>query len=278
MIFYSAEARGYQLMIVLVMLSTLALLAAVERAGTRWWVAYAPARAPPPTRTTRASSRLAAQLAVGAVGAPGSAPRRAARHRRRRRRVPAVAAGVRRRSQHARQPDHVRLQPGHAVHAPARDRALVGRLSVPQPTSELRDLPGVVGLSLEALGLAIGVAGAAAAVAARRPAPGSPASTARARARRRDGARGAARRASGAAVGTNLLAARNLAVSWPWFALLLAAVLVAAGPRLGLVAAALVIAGFTIGGVEDDRGTLPAPGLRGARPRSSTARRDRATA
>lgn len=41
MVFYSAEARGYQLMVVLVLLSTLALLKAVDRGGGRWWVAYA---------------------------------------------------------------------------------------------------------------------------------------------------------------------------------------------------------------------------------------------
>ena len=43
MIFYSTEARGYELMIVLVMLSTLALLAGVDDGRARWWVAYAAA-------------------------------------------------------------------------------------------------------------------------------------------------------------------------------------------------------------------------------------------
>src|SRR5439155_1296281 len=41
MIFYSTEARGYEVMVVLVMLSTLALLAALESGRARWWVAYA---------------------------------------------------------------------------------------------------------------------------------------------------------------------------------------------------------------------------------------------
>ena len=41
MIFYSAEARGYELMVVLVLLSTLALLAAIDGRRTLWWVAYA---------------------------------------------------------------------------------------------------------------------------------------------------------------------------------------------------------------------------------------------
>ena len=41
MIYYSTEARGYELMIVLVILSTLALLAGVDDGRARWWVAYA---------------------------------------------------------------------------------------------------------------------------------------------------------------------------------------------------------------------------------------------
>jgi 4-amino-4-deoxy-L-arabinose transferase-like glycosyltransferase len=40
MIFYSAEARGYGLMMALVLVSTLALLLAVDRGQRRWWVLY----------------------------------------------------------------------------------------------------------------------------------------------------------------------------------------------------------------------------------------------
>ena len=40
MIYYSTEARGYELMVVLVILSTLALLAGVDDGRARWWVAY----------------------------------------------------------------------------------------------------------------------------------------------------------------------------------------------------------------------------------------------
>jgi len=40
MIFYSAEARGYGVLMALVLLSTLALLLAVEDGRRRWWVAY----------------------------------------------------------------------------------------------------------------------------------------------------------------------------------------------------------------------------------------------
>jgi hypothetical protein len=41
LIFYSAEARGYALAVVLVILSTLALLAALADRRVRWWVADA---------------------------------------------------------------------------------------------------------------------------------------------------------------------------------------------------------------------------------------------
>jgi len=40
MVYYSAEARGYGLMMFLLLCSTLAMLLAVERGGARWWVAY----------------------------------------------------------------------------------------------------------------------------------------------------------------------------------------------------------------------------------------------
>lgn len=41
MIFYSAEARGYGVMMALVLLSTLSLLLAIDRGRRGWWVAYA---------------------------------------------------------------------------------------------------------------------------------------------------------------------------------------------------------------------------------------------
>ena len=40
MVYYSAEARGYELMVVLVLLSTLTMLAAVDSGRARWWVLY----------------------------------------------------------------------------------------------------------------------------------------------------------------------------------------------------------------------------------------------
>ena len=62
MIFYSTEARGYELMVVLVMLSTLALLAAVDDRRARWWVAYAAASCAAVYTHYTAVFALAAQL------------------------------------------------------------------------------------------------------------------------------------------------------------------------------------------------------------------------
>ena len=49
------------------------------------------------------------------------------------------------------------------------------------------------------------------------------------------------------ALGTNLLGARNLNASWPGLALSMGALAAAAGPLLGAVSAALLIAGFAVG-------------------------------
>jgi hypothetical protein len=129
----------------------------------------------------------------------------------------------------------------------------------PQPTSELRDLPGVPGLTLQALGLALALIAMAAACARR--GLGSWLAGADRRLVLVIGMALAAPlgELAASAVGTNLLAARNLAVSWPWFALLLATVLVAAGPRLGVLAAGLVIAGFALGAAKmtEDRFQRP---------------------
>ncbi len=77
LIFYSAEARGYELMIALVLVSTLALLRAVEqRADALVGRATRSRRAPPYTRTTRRVRCSPAQLGVAAVGASGRPPRR----------------------------------------------------------------------------------------------------------------------------------------------------------------------------------------------------------
>jgi hypothetical protein len=108
------------------------------------------------------------------------------------------------------------------------------------PVSRIRDLPGIPGLLLIGLGLALALAGhlrglrgrlhldrrvALVVVLALSVPIGE---------------------AIASAVGSNLLGTRNLAASWPAFALCLAAFLVSAGRRLGVVAAALVIGAFAL--------------------------------
>jgi hypothetical protein len=66
------------------------------------------------------------------------------------------------------------------------------------------------------------------------------------------------------AFGTNLFGVRYFAVSWPGLAVLLAAMLVAAGPRLGLVAAALAVACFAIGAAKLPEAGFARPDYRGA--------------
>ena len=79
------------------------------------------------------------------------------------------------------------------------------------------------------------------------------------------------------AVGSNLFGTRNLAASWPAFALCLAALLVAAGPRLGIAAAALAIGAFAVGGIKLLDPDFRRRGLRRRWWRTSTARASRAT-
>ena len=250
MIFYSTEARAYQLMAVLVVLSTLALLTAVERGGTRWWVAYAACASLAAYAHYTSAFALAIQLAWVVSAHP--AARRPA--------LLATAAAVvaylpwvPSLLDDLDMPDS-RIMSDLSPVTPHTVRLAVEHWSVGypyvQPGSELRDLPGIPGLALQALGLLVAIA-AVAAAAARRGV--------------RAWAGGADRRlllvivmAIGiplaellcTPLGTNMLTARNLAVAWPWFALLLATLLLAAGPRLGVVAAGLVIAGFAIGAVK----------------------------
>jgi hypothetical protein len=245
MIYYSTEARGYQLMLLLVVLSTLALLAAIDSGHARWWVAYAACTCAAAYSHYTCVFALGPQLLWVLWAHPGA--RRAAVLAN----VAAVMAflpwlpGL---LDDLSMPDS-RIMSDFSPVTPYTVRLAIEHWSVGYPhivsTTELRDLPGVAGLALQALGLALGIA--AAAVAAFR---------------RRARLTGVDRRllllvfvalavpvgeASATLVGTNMLNARNLAVGWPWFALVLATLLVAAGPRLRLLAAGLVIAGFALG-------------------------------
>jgi hypothetical protein len=264
MIFYSTEARAYQLMTVLVVLSTLALLTAVERGGTRWWVAYAACCCLAAYAHYTSVFALAVQLAWVLWAHP--AARRAA--------VLATAGAAIAYLpwlpgfvDDLNMPDS-RIMSDFSPVTPHTVRLAIEHWSVgypyPQPTSELRDLPGIAGLALQALGLAVALI--AMAVAAVRRGLGAWLVGADRRLVLVIGMALAAPlgELAASAVGTNLLAARNLAVSWPWFAVLLATVLVAAGPRLGMLAAGLVIAGFVFGAAKMTEDRFQRPDFAGA--------------
>lgn len=245
MVYYSAEARGYELMLVLVLISTLALLAALDRGRRRWWVLYGACSCAAVYTHYTSVFALAGQLAWLWLAHPEA--RRAAL-------LANVAAAIAflpwlsglkgdlesttTDILSALQPftfDYVRTSLTHwAIGYP-----------YATPFSRIRDLPGTPALLLAALGIAIALAG-----------------------HLRRGLRGRPRpdrrlvlvvvlalsapvgEAIASAIGSNLLGTRNLAASWPAFALCLAAFLVGAGRRLGLAAAGLVIAAFAIGAVK----------------------------
>jgi mannosyltransferase len=243
MIYYSTEARGYELAIVLVLSSTLALLAAVDGRRIGWWLAYGGCSCAAVYTHYTAVFALAVQLLWLLWTHPGA--RRAA--------LLANAGAV------------VAFLPWltglvNDLNSPTTKilsalepfNAHTVRISLEHwsvgypygfPATGVRELPGDVALVLLALGIVVGVAGLAAGtggwwrwspdrglvlvVALALSAPVG--------------------EALASAVGTDVFGTRNLAVSWPAAALALAALLVAAGPRLRFVAVGLALASFAIG-------------------------------
>jgi 4-amino-4-deoxy-L-arabinose transferase-like glycosyltransferase len=250
MIYYSAEARGYAMAIALVLLSTLALLAALQDGGLRWWIVYGASTWSAMLSHYTAVFALAAQL-LWVVWAHSEA-----------RRPALIANGAALLAflpwstglvNDLRSPTTEILGALSAFDLEA-IRVALGHWAIGYPYSSpyapetaLRHMPGIPALVLLAVGLALAGVG----IAMRR----SPRSS-----RRRLDRRvvlvfalalatpvGAA---LVSAVGTNLFGTRNLAVSWPGLALSLSAVLVAAGPRLRVAATVLVVASFAIGGAK----------------------------
>jgi Dolichyl-phosphate-mannose-protein mannosyltransferase len=247
MIFYSAEGRAYEVVIILALLSTLAMLAAIEDGRARWWVAYGACSCAAVYTHYTVVFALGAQL-LWLIWAHPEA------------RKPALLAnagaivaflpwlsGVINDFRSPTTDILSALQPlnAHSV------RVALEHWSIGYPyafsTTQLRELPGVAALVLLALGLAVAVTGLVAHELRERP---------RLRLARFDqrlvlilllAIATPLGELLVSAVGTNLFGTRNLAVSWPAFALSLAAFVVAAGRWVGLVAAALVIGAFAIG-------------------------------
>jgi Dolichyl-phosphate-mannose-protein mannosyltransferase len=241
MIFYSAEARAYGLAIVLVLLSTLALLVAVDHARSAvWWIAYAACSCAAVYTHYTAVFPLAAQFGWLLWAHPEA--RRAA--------LLANAGAT------------VAFLPWlsgliNDFTSPTTDildalspftlrsvRISLQHWSVGYPFvfsgTGLRELPGSTALVLLGLALVIAVAGAISRAHRVRLDPRVLLVLALALS-------APLGEAFVSAIGTNLFGARNLAVSWPGFALSLSALLLAAGPRLVVVAAALAISSFAIG-------------------------------
>jgi 4-amino-4-deoxy-L-arabinose transferase-like glycosyltransferase len=250
MIFYSAEARGYGLMVALVLLSTLGLLAAVDDRRARWWVAYGAFSCAAVYSHYTAVFVLGAQLLWLLWAHPEA--RRAA--------VLANAAAV------------VAFLPWLSglladFDSPTTDivdsfntvdltsvRIDLGHWAIGHPlvlpNTSLDVLPGSAALAL----LTLGVVLALVSLAARHFLEQPRSSLARLDSRLVLVVLMALSVPVGTAllstVGPNLFGARYLAASWPAFALTLAALLVAAGARLRFATVALAIASFGIGALK----------------------------
>ncbi|MBK5116980.1 MAG: glycosyltransferase family 39 protein [Thermoleophilia bacterium] len=244
MIFYSAEARGYGVMMAFVLLSTLSLLLAIDRDRRAWWAAYAVFACLAVYTHYTSIFVLGAQLVWAFWVHPGA----------RKPLLIATAAAVllyvpwlpslkedldspTTQILSALSPfdlDSIRLYIEHWT------------LGYPFATNTpLSDLPGIPGLGLIAASILVGMAGLFAA-------------------RSRLGAWFAANdrrivlivvlalaapvgEAVASLVGTNVFSTRNLAVSWPYLALAGAALTTVGNWRVRLAAAMLAVAGFGFG-------------------------------
>jgi 4-amino-4-deoxy-L-arabinose transferase-like glycosyltransferase len=253
MIFYSAEARGYAVLMALVLASTLSMLIAIERRGTGWWVLYGAAVCLAAYTHYTAVYVLAVQLAWALWTQPRS-------------RTPLLVAtgsaalvfapwfpslkgdldsptAVILGALSPVDGDSMRLALGQwSVGFPA------ANFGVPLPFdvsgSSLRDLPGAPALVLLAASACVGAVGAF---------------TMRTRLRGWFADRGgrltlllllAVASPIGAAVqsavGTNVFRTRTFAASWPYLALAAAALVTIGRPALRVTAAALAVTAFAV--------------------------------
>lgn len=245
LIFYSTEARAYSLVLCLVLVSSLALVRALQTGRAAWWVVYAVAScaamyAHYPALfvlvaqfgwafATRAEARRAL-LAANLAAAVGYLPW-----------LPTLADNTG--SPGAKVIELLEPFGPHVV------RVDLGRWAFGHPYMPTDTMPGTLALALLAAGLALGAAGLVAIL------PCAPRS------------RRLARPSSGlvlvvvlalatpvliglySLVGDSVWNARNLAVSWPGLALCAGALLTSAGGVVRVAAVTLVLAAFAIGAV-----------------------------
>lgn len=262
MIYYSTEARGYGVMMALTVLSTLAMLKAVDGGGRPWWAVYALATVGAAYSHYTCVFVLAAQLLWLLWAHPEA-------------RRPALVANAAAVVLYAPWTTGLindftsptskilsALSPFDATNV----RLSLEHWSLGFPYSNvagLRELPGTPALVLLAAGLALGVAGAAIAARGRagahalQPAPRLVLLLAMALAV-------PVCEALVSAVSTHLFAVRNLASAWVPWALLGGALVSSAGPRLRYAAALLVVVGVGIGGFKLLSDRYARPDYRGA--------------
>jgi hypothetical protein len=242
LIFYAAEARAYELVTALVMVSTLAMLLATERRRAGWWVLYAVASCAAVYTHYTAVFPLAAQLGWLLWRVPEA-------------RRPALIANLAaavgflpwlsglRGDLDSRTTDILfALEPfnAHTVRVSV-THWLVG-YPPSGPLTGLGDLPGPVALVMLALGVVLGAVGVALLPRPRRwPGPAMALAIVLALA-------APVGELLVSAAGSNLLASgRNLAASWPGVALALGALVVAGRRPLAVAATALTVGSFAIG-------------------------------
>jgi hypothetical protein len=241
LIFYSAEARAYELLTALVMVSTLAMLIGAERGGARWWALYAVASCAAVYTHYTAVFVLAGQLGWLLWRHPGA-------------RRPALLAnagailgflpwlsGFRGDLSSGTTDILFALEPftAHTVQVSV-THWLVG-YPPSGPLTGLTDLPGTLALAMLTVGVLLGAAGVAA--DSERRWPSAPLVLAIVLALATP-----VGELLVSVAGSNLLASgRNLAASWPGVALVLGALVVAGRPPLALAATALTLGSFAIG-------------------------------
>ena len=242
MIYYSAEARAYGLMMFFIVGATLSMLLALDTGRRRWWVLYALCSAAAFYTHYTSLFVLGAQLAwlvwaeprarrAALIASAGAALLA----------VPWIPGLI----QDLRSPTVKILSAlspfsGHAIRIDVQHWALGYPYTV---AGGLKDLPGVPALVLLAIAAVLAVAG----VAARAVRAGL----------RRPGPRlvlvGALMLATPvgeiviSAFGNHIIGVRDLAASWPYLALSAAAFVFAAGRRVGAVAAGLAVVAFALG-------------------------------
>jgi dolichyl-phosphate-mannose-protein mannosyltransferase len=244
MIYYSAEARAYAVMMALVIASTLSMLLAVQSGRVRWWVAYG-ACSCAAFYTHYTSAFVLAAALVWLFWAHPEARR------------PAVLANL------AAAAALIPWLPGLindfrsptlnilsvlSPFTPAHVADDLGHWAVGYPyatAGSLARLPGIAALILLGTAMVLGAAGLVLRL-------------------RRRAARTAIDRhvalvvgcalavpvgeALISAAGNHIFGVRNLAASWPFLALSFAAMLSAAGRRISLIASALAVIGIGVGG------------------------------